>query len=73
MTPSESATAIVVEGRFAMEGFSYLATVFSLTLPLLLGFLIIALIVVGLGILGAELYTENDTKKGLRPRDANSR
>lgn len=53
-----------------MEWLSYLATILGLTLPLAIGFVVIGVIIVGLGILGAELYTENDTKKRLRPRDA---
>ncbi len=53
-----------------MEFVSYLATVLGLTLPLLVGFAIIGVIIVGLGILGGELYTESDNKKRLRPRDS---
>ncbi len=55
-----------------MEWLSYLATVVGLTLPLLIGFVIIGVIIVGLGILGGRVYTEIDSEKRLRPRDSNS-
>lgn len=56
-----------------MEWLSYLATVLGLTLPLAIGFVVIGVIIVGLGILGGELYTENDSKKRALPRDSDGR
>lgn len=47
------------------------ATVLGLTIPLIIGFAVIGIIIVGLGIIGGEIYTEGDKKKGLLPRDGN--
>ena len=52
-----------------MEWLSYFATVLGLTLPLIIGFAVIGVIIVGLGILGGRLYTDSDTEKRLRARD----
>jgi hypothetical protein len=56
-----------------MEWLSYSLTVLGLTLPLAVGFAVIGVIIVGLGVLGGELYTESDSEKRLRPRDADLR
>ena len=52
-----------------MEWLSYTATVLGLTLPLAVGFVVIGVIIVGLGILGGELYTKSDSEKRHRLRD----
>ncbi len=56
-----------------MEWLAYIATVLGLTLPLMIGFLVIGVIIVGLGILGGESYTEIDSEKRLQSRDADAR
>lgn len=52
-----------------MEWLSYSATVLGLVLPLAIGFIVIGVIIVGLGVLGGEVYTESDKEKRLRSRD----
>jgi hypothetical protein len=51
-----------------MEAVSYLATILGITLPALIGFFVIGAIVVGLVILGGELYSERDKRKSVDSR-----
>ena len=49
-----------------METLAYLATIVGITLPALIGFLVIGLIVAGMILLGGEVDHERDKDKKLR-------